>query len=74
MSKEEKEILELLIKETQGMRTKELSEALGVSAKTVITRTQELVKKGLVSVIGKSQRDPKRKYILTTEGETLSSK
>lgn len=74
LSKEEKEILELLIKETQGMRTKELSEALGVSAKTVITRTQELVKKGLVSVIGKSQRDPKRKYILTTEGETLSSK
>lgn len=49
------------------MRTKELS--MGLSSKVINERTQELVNKGLVSVVRRSLRDPKRKYVLTRKGE-----
>lgn len=68
LREKELEILRFLVEE-EGMRTKELSKAIGLSAKATIVKVKGLVNKNLVAVVGKSMHDPKRRYVITDKGK-----
>jgi len=53
-----------LLNESDGMTTSELANKIGLSSRSVRTRLNALMKKGIIAVVGTSNRDPKRQYHL----------
>ena len=58
----EQTILDLL-DSSDGMRTSQVAEAVGLSSRATRTRLKQLVERGLVVEIGRGRNDPKRKYL-----------
>jgi len=59
----DKQILELMKK--QGLlSTQEITSAVGLSRRSIITRLARLVDKGLIVEVSQSSTDPKKKYVL----------
>jgi predicted ArsR family transcriptional regulator len=45
-----------------GLSTAQIAEAVKLSTRALRTRLGKLVEQGLLAVVGKSERDPQRKY------------
>jgi predicted HTH transcriptional regulator len=54
-----------LLQNPEGLPTRDIAEAIGLTPRATRTRLATLVKKGLVREIGTSPQDPKRRYFST---------
>ncbi len=61
---ENSRIIDLLIKNPDGLSTSELAGFLGVTDRTVRNRMRVLVERMYVVPVGTGPRDPYRKYVL----------
>jgi ATP-dependent DNA helicase RecG len=52
----------LATENAHGLSTQQLADRAGISARAMRTRMAKLVDSGLVTVVGKNERDPQRKY------------
>ncbi len=61
-----------LLGQANGLSVKYIAATIGLSTRTIRARLGELVKKGIVTVIGTGPRDPKRKFLLVGNPKIIS--
>jgi predicted HTH transcriptional regulator len=62
------DILEILA-DGKGWNTARIAASIGISPRATRTRLNTLVERGLVVVVGKSAKDPRRRYFLARKAE-----